>query len=194
MLLKASGYIFLVFCQVSSITILILKTFPLPNMDNSLNGDTSRSSQPITPTHSFNQSSDLLFSTSDHGKPSVLAQSASRCMEKMVRFSCHITFLVQCRNHDLLPNGLALKDPVRSSESAKILHSASMSLLKQQLKLSRTKFAQNKKLFDVTMSTLKELLNDTYYDKLLSFNISTSHRCHAEHLHKHKKKFQNLID
>ena len=69
-----------------------------------------------------------------------------------------------------------------------------MSLLKQQLKLSRTNFAQNKKLFDLTMSTLKELLNDTYYDKLLSFNISTSHRCHAEHLHKHKKKFQNLID
>ena len=44
------------------------------------------------------------------------------------------------------------------------------------------------------MSTLKELFNDTYYDKLLSFNISTSHRCHAEHLQKHKKKFQNLID
>ena len=44
------------------------------------------------------------------------------------------------------------------------------------------------------MSTLKELLNDTYYDKLLPFNISTSHRCHTEHLHKHKKKFQNLID
>ena len=93
-----------------------------------------------------------------------------------------------------MPNGLAQEDPVRSSESAKILHSASMSLLKQQLKLSRTKFAQNKKLFDVAMSILKELLNDTYYDKFLSFNISTSRRCHTEHLHKHKKKFQNLID
>ena len=86
---------------------------------------------PLTPTHSFNQSLDLLFSTSDHGKPSVLAQRTSRCMEKRVRFSCHITFLVQCRNHDLVPNGLVLKDPVRSSESAKILHSTSMSLLKQ---------------------------------------------------------------
>ena len=30
--------------------------------------------------------------------------------------------------------------------------------------------------------------------KMLSFNISTSYRCHTEHLHKHKKKFQMLID
>ena len=152
------------------------------------------SSPALTPTLSFNQSIDLMFSTSDHGKPSILAQRASRCMEKMVRFSCHITFLVQCHNHDLVPNGLELKDPVRNSESSKILHLASMMLLKQQLKLNRISFAQNKKCFDATMSTLKQLLSESYYAKMLSFNISTSHRCHSEHFHKHKKKFQMLID
>ena len=112
----------------------------------------------------------------------------------MVRYSCHITFLVQCRNHDIVPNGLALKDPVGSTESTKTLHLASMILLKQQLKLNRASFAQNKKCFEATMFTLKQLLSDSYYAKILSFNIATSHRCHNEHLRKHKKKFQKLID
>ena len=44
------------------------------------------------------------------------------------------------------------------------------------------------------MSTIKQLLSDLYYAKLLEFNISTSRRTHTEHLHRHKKKFQKLID
>ena len=194
MLLKATHNYFLVFYKVSSIAILIVTTISSSLMDNSLNGDISRNSPALTPTLSFNQSIDLMFSTSDHGKPSILAQRASRCMEKMIRSSCHITFLVQCRNHDLVPNGLALKDPVKNSESSKILHLASMKLLKQQLKLNRIGFAQNKICFDATISTLKQLLSESYYAKMLSFNISTSYRCHTEHVYKHKKKFQMLID
>ena len=143
---------------------------------------------------SFNQSINLLFSTPQHSKPSVLAQRVSQCMEKMVHFSCHITFLVQCQNHDLVPNGLALRDPACSSDSARVLHMASMTLLKQQLKMSRTNFALNKQLFDANMPTLKELLSDLYYAKLLAFNMCTSHRTHTKHLHIHKKKFQTLID
>ena len=131
MLLKASDKSILVFYKVSHFIILIVLTLSSSLMDNSLNGDTSRSSSSITTTLSFNQSIDLLFPTSDHGKPSILAQRVSRCMEKMVRYSCHITFLVQCRNHDIVPNGLALKDPVGSTESTKTLHLASMMLLKQ---------------------------------------------------------------
>ena len=132
MLLKASDKSILVFYKVSHFIILIVLTLSSSAMDNSLklNGDTSRSSSSITTTLSFNQSIDLLFPTSDHRKPSILAQRASRCMEKMVRYSCHITFLVQCRNHDIVPNGLALKDPVGSTESTKTLHLASMKLLK----------------------------------------------------------------
>ena len=69
-----------------------------------------------------------------------------------------------------------------------------MTLLKQQLKMSRTNFAQKKRLFDANMSTLKQLLSDSYYDKLLAFNISTSRRTHTEHLRRHKDKFQKLTD
>ena len=43
------------------------------------------------------------------------------------------------------------------------------------------------------MSTLKQLLSDSYYAKLLAFNISTSRRTHTEHLRRHKEKFQKLI-
>ena len=43
------------------------------------------------------------------------------------------------------------------------------------------------------MSTLKQLLSDSYYAKILSFNMATSHRYHNVHLRIHKK-FQKLID
>ena len=46
---------------------------------------------------------------------------------------------------------------------------------------------------EATMPMLKQLLSDSYA-KILSFNIATSHGCHNKHLHKHKKKFQKLID
>ena len=113
--------------------------------------------------------------------------------KKMVRFSCHIMFLKQCRDHDLVPKGLTLKDPVRSSESTKILHLASMSLLKHQLKILRQNFAQNKKHYDNTMAELKDLLDDNHYRKLTELNVSTSQKYHKLHLKNHQKKFGQLI-
>ena len=157
-------------------------------MDNSTNGDMSRSSP-----QSFNHSINHLFRTEVHPKPSTLVQHTSTSMEKMVRFSCHIMFLKQCRDHDLVPKGLTLKDPVRSSESTKILHLASMSLLKHQLKILRQNFAQNKKHYDNTMAELKDLLDDNHYRKLTELNVSTSQKYHKLHLKNHQKKFGQLI-
>ena len=157
-------------------------------MDNSTNGDMSRSSP-----QSFNYSINHLFRTEVHPKPSTLVQHTSTSMEKMVRFSCHIMLFKQCRDHDLVPKGLTLKDPVRSSESTKILHLASMSLLKHQLKILRQNFTQNKKHYDDTMAELKDLLDDNHHRKLTELNVSTSQEYHKLHLKNHQKKFGQLI-
>ena len=117
----------------------------------------------------------------------------SQCLEShgMIDFAYKLQLHY---NGGTTTNSLALKAPVRSFDSTRVLHMASMTLLKQQLKMSRTNFTQNKRLFDANMFTLKQLLSDSYYAKLLAFNISTSRRTHTEHLRRHKKKFQKLID
>ena len=159
-------------------------------MDNSTNGDTSRRSPPHL---TFNNSLNHLFSNEEHPKPSTLAQTSSRCMEKMARASCHIMFLILCRDHDMIPKGLTLKDPMKSIESAKILHLASVSLLKQQLKVLRQQFAKSKKNYDETMTTLKNILDNDYYRKLTELNMATSRKHHKLHLATHQKKFYQLI-
>ena len=111
----------------------------------------------------------------------------------MVRHSCHIMFLTQCRDHDLIPKGLTLKDPVGSLGSAKALHNASLTLVKQQLKQHRSSFATDKKDYDSAMATLNQLLDISHYTKLVELNSATSRRCHTEHLQKHQRKFNDLI-
>ena len=157
-------------------------------MDTSINGDTSRSAPP-----SFNQSINQLFSTQNYPKPSILVQQTSRNLKSMVRFSCHITFLVLCRDHDLIPKGLTLKDPIGNTQSSKTLYNASLTLLKQQLHQFRHKFAILSKEFDAGMAILKQLLDTAFYSKVTDFHSATSQRCHNQHLLKHKQKFDNLI-
>ena len=102
-------------------------------------------------------------------------------------------FFTQCRDHDLIPKGLTLKDPVGSLGSAKALHNASLTLVKQQLKQHRSSFATDKKDYDSAMATLNQLLDISHYTKLFELNSATSRRCHTEHLQKHQRKFNDLI-
>ena len=146
------------------------RTLIFQQMDISINGETSRSSS--ISSHSFNKTINHLFSTATHPKPSVLAQLTSCKMKNMVRHSCHIMFLLQCRDHDFIPKGLTIKDPVGSSESSKTLHHASMTLVKQQLKQCRTTFAKEKKAYDSTMATLKQLLDTSYFNKLSELHMT----------------------
>ena len=160
-------------------------------MDNSTNEETSRSS--LISLQSFNKTINHLFSTPDQPKPSVLAQKTSRTMKNMVRHSFHIMFLTQCSDHDYIPKGLTLKDPVGSFESGRALHNASMTLVKQQLKHHRSSFTTESKCYDSTMAILNQLLDTLHHTKLVEIHSTTSRRYHTEHLQKHQKKFNDLI-
>ena len=97
------------------------------------------------------------------------------------------------RDHDFIPKGLIIKDPVRRSESSKTLNNASMTLVKQQLKQFRTSFAKEKNAYDSTMATLKQLLDTSHFTKLSELNMASSRTFHNKHLTKHQKKFNHLI-
>ena len=87
-------------------------------------------------------------------------------------------FLVLCRDHDFIPKGLTLKDPIGNTQSSKTLYNASLTLLKQQQQQFRLKFTILNKEFDTGMSILKQLLDTAFYNKLTDLHSATSQRCH----------------
>ena len=145
---------------------LLLILIILIVMDSSLNESTSRNSP------SFSQTINNLYI--GHGpKPSTLSQLSSKCIRKMTTYSCHISFLKTCRDHDLIPRGLRLKDPIGNSHSESTLHDVSLSLLKQRLNHYRTTFIQQQQFLNTTMDKLQQILTDDLYNKLLEMHKRT---------------------
>ena len=156
-------------------------------MDSSLNESTSRNSP------SFSQTINNLFYTGHGPKPSTLSQLSSKCIRKMTTHSCHISFLKTCRDHDLIPRGLRLKDPIGNSHSESTLHDASLSLLKQRLNHYRTAFIQQQQLLKTTMDKLQQILTDNLCNKLLEMHKRTASVLFNSLLTKHDKKFSSLL-
>ena len=58
----------------------------------------------------------------------------------------------------------------------------------------RQGFAKNKKKYDSTMATLKNILDKDFYLKLIEMNMDTSRKYHRLHLTTHQKKFRTLTN
>ena len=124
-------------------------------MDNHQNVDSS------IRTTSFTQQINTLFSTPAHPTPSKITQSTSSCITKMVRYSCHISFLKACRDHDLLPKGLRLKNPIGNTKTDTTIHKTGMELLKERLAYYRTQFHTKKCSYEKDLETLNGILDET---------------------------------
>ena len=162
-------------------------THQLLTMDKHQNVDSS-----IRRT-SFTQQINSLFSTSTHPAPSKLTQATSFAIAKMARFSCHISFLKRCRDHDFLPKGLRLKNPVANTKSDTILHSTGMQLLRERLSHYRRQYHNLKCSYEADIETLNDILDEEYYSILNNLNKQKSTSFHRKLLAKHQRKFQDLI-
>ena len=97
-----------------------------PSMDTSTNETEFRSSP-----QSFSKTINSLFYSGTGPLPSETAQQTSRSIQKMASYSCHISFLKACRDHDIIPRGLRLKNPLNDTKSKVTIHTASLSLIKK---------------------------------------------------------------
>ena len=140
-----------------------------------------------------NNKNTMEFYTGHGPKPSTLSQLSSKCIRKITTYSCHISFFKTCRDHDLIPRGLRLKDPIGNSHSESTLHDDSLSLLKQRLNHYRTAFIQQQQLLKTTMDKLQQILTDNLYNKLLEMHKQTASVLLSSLLTKHDKKFSSLL-
>ena len=157
-------------------------------MDTSPNDTPSRSSH-----HSFSSTINRLFYSGTGSMPSEFAKQTSKSINKLATYSCHISFLKACRDHDIIPRGLRLKNPLKDAKSQATIHSASLKLVKNRLQNFRKSFHQQKVMLDTTLLELKQMLNDEYYDKLLELNKTKTSAIHNKLLTKQAKKFSSLI-
>lgn len=87
------------------------------------------------------QSQTFRLSLRNQYGPDILNQirALDRLTFKLANCSSGITFLMECRDMDLIPNGLRLKDPCGSARSARIIRRTEVALLRNQINLMRYK-------------------------------------------------------
>ena len=122
--------------------------------------DSEKSSKHL-PTPSFRHSLIYLL-----GKDAAkLCKTSSQLTQKLASHSCHISFLKACRDHNLIPKGLRLTDPIKTQRSQQVVTEASSRLITERLNHFRHDFSRKKKTLDHTIRQLEGLLDPTYMTK-----------------------------
>ena len=57
--------------------------------------------------------------------------------EKLARYSNHLTFLMRCRDHNLVPKGLRVRLPVNTAKARLIAWRTAKALLRERIKEAR---------------------------------------------------------
>lgn len=124
---------------------------------------------------------------------SIKTRTFAKLRHKISKSLCTLTFLSRCRDHKVVPNFLKLKHHIKTSSSSNILHKASMSLLRNQIKHTRYELDSiSKQLYSLHLELSKVLsCNDWQtFDRITSmqaqrtFELTTS---------THIRKFNSLL-
>ena len=62
-----------------------------------------------------------------------LVNQISKCEAKYIHVSNNLTFLMRCRDSDIVPKGLILKSSVKSTAVDRILKKASLCLVRERI-------------------------------------------------------------
>ena len=114
--------------------------------------------------------------------------------QKLASHSCNISFLNACRDHNLIPKGLRLTDPIKTQRSQQVVTEASSRLITERLNQFIHDFSRKKKTLDHTIRQLEGLLDPTYMTKTHHLNGQKSSLTHRQHIKTHRKKFADLLE
>ena len=98
-----------------------------------------------------------------------LAYRLKHGIEKRERTRNHLTFLIRCRNNQLIPRGLTIKLPLKLHNCQKIALRTSNAMLRQLISNTRRKRAQLESEVDTATTELKEMLTPDQWTKLQSW-------------------------
>ncbi|XP_067657909.1 uncharacterized protein [Haliotis asinina] len=129
-----------------------------------------------------------------HGDDAVISINRYNCsISKIVKTSNHLTFLLRCRDNNLIPRGFQLSSPVpRSPAINKILHNASTRIVKHQIQHLRRHKSHLQKDIETSRSHLQDTLEPDLYHKTQSLAEKTKQHLHEKVKTTHITKFTHL--
>ncbi|XP_067648864.1 uncharacterized protein [Haliotis asinina] len=129
-----------------------------------------------------------------HGDDAVTSINRyNRPISKIVKTSNHLTFLLRCRDNNLVPRGFQLSSPVpRSPAINKILHKASTRIVKHQIQHLRRHKSHLQKDIETSRSHVQDTLEPDLYHKAQSLSERTKQHLHEKVQTTHIIKFTQL--
>ena len=104
----------------------------------------------------------------------------------------NLAFLKRCRDSNIIPNGLQLRDPIRSRRSDHILRASSLSLLRLQIASTRSQLAAVDKQIASTRQNLYNTCQPGDFTKIQALTKSSSDHVYKTIRRKQIKKFDKL--
>ena len=119
-------------------------------------------------------------------------KSYERNSIKRSKYINNLTFLKRCRDSNIVPPGLRLHDPIRSSKSRSILHKASLALLRHCISTTRSTLASLDKQISATHDQLQSSISTSDYCKVQELTSSSRNHAFKVSRNKQVKKFLKI--
>lgn len=114
-------------------------------------------------------------------------------INKNIRTSNQLTYLLRCRDNNLVPKGLQLTTPLQSTPAvAKILHQASTRLVKHQIQQLRSQKVHLNTDINASQTQIQNLLDFSTYEKLQSITAVATDNQNQRTRNNLIKKFNTL--
>ena len=113
----------------------------------------------------------------------------SNLVLKASKNSCHVSFLKCCRDFNLTPKGLRLKNPMKTERSKSIISKAQSLVLTSELNGYKSTFSSSSKELKLSLDTLKTAVSDTDYKCIMRLNNIKANAIMVTAIKKHSKKF-----
>ena len=118
-----------------------------------------------------------------------LAYRLRNGMKKLARLNNHVTFLIRCRNHDIIPKGLRVSLPLRSKGSMMIATRTSQALLCQLIRDTRFEKIQIVDTVSTCRDKLSSLTTQEQQEHLREWSTAAAERVHLETKTRQKTNF-----
>ena len=125
-----------------------------------------------------------------YGEQSVQqVRSYARSSIKHSKYINNLAFLKRCRDSKVIPPGLRLQDPIRNHHSSRILHQASLALLRERIVSTRSLLSHLDKDIAATETSLQTTLSTNDYTKIHTLTAASSKHAFTTTRNKQIRKF-----
>ena len=123
-----------------------------------------------------------------------LAYRLKHGMEKLARLKNPLTFLIRCRNNDVVPFGLRVSVPLNSRGSKRIANRTSQALLRQLICDKRWEKAGGENEVASLKEELDELVSEEQRARLLEWTNTAVEEVASQTKNRQKQKFERLMN